>query len=137
MKNKKRNNRNYNVHAEMLICSYSIESRHIFGFYLGTIFISVFCSSLYCTGHSSFFPVKKKTWGIHIIAAWLIINVILTSVLSYLLFIIETGPKGIICPATFIITGILSIISVIYLCHKAKDEMKFDKEIKRILETHD
>ena len=119
----KRNNRNYNVHAEMLICSYSTESEHIFGFYYGTIFISVFCSGLYCSGHPLFYLLRKKTWGIHIIAAWLIINVILTSVLTYLLFIIETGPKGIICPATFIITGILSIISIIYLCRKTNEEM--------------
>ena len=74
-------------------------------------------------GTPLFYLLRKKTWGIHIIAAWLIINVILTSVLTYLLFIIETGPKGIICPATFIITGILSIISVIYLCRKTNEEM--------------
>ena len=74
-------------------------------------------------GTPLFYLLRKKSWGIHIIAAWLIINVILTSVLTYLLFIIETGPKGIICPATFIITGILSIISVIYLCRKTNEEM--------------
>ena len=74
-------------------------------------------------GTPLFYLLRKKTWGIHIIAAWLIINVILTSVLTYILFIIETGPKGIICPATFIITDILSIISVIYLCRKTNEEM--------------
>jgi len=74
-------------------------------------------------GTPLFYLLRKKSWGIHIIAAWLIINVILTSVLTYLLFIIETGPKGIICPTTFIITGILSIISVIYLCRKTNEEM--------------
>ena len=92
-------------------------------FIMAPLLFLYFVVAYIVVGTPLYYLLRKKTWGIHIIAAWLIINVILTSVLTYLLFIIETGPKGIICPATFIITGILSIISVIYLCRKTNEEM--------------
>ncbi len=110
----------------MLKCSFAatvLNPGTFLAFIMAPFLFLYFVVAYIVLGTPLFYLLKKKTWGIHIIAAWLIINVILTSVLTYLLFIIETGPKGIICPATFIITGILSIISVIYLCRKTNEEM--------------
>ena len=110
----------------MLKCSFAatvLNPGTFLAFIMAPLLFLYFVVAYIVVGTSLYYLLRKKTWGIHIIAAWLIINVILTSALTYLLFIIETGPKGIICPATFIITGILSIISVIYLCRKTNEEM--------------
>ena len=110
----------------MLKCSFAatvLNPGTFLAFIMAPLLFLYFVVAYIVVGTPLYYLLRKKTWGIHIIAAWLIINVILTSVLTYLLFIIETGPKGIICPATFIITGILSIISVIYLCRKTNEEM--------------
>lgn len=110
----------------MLKCSFAatvLNPGTFLAFIMAPFLFLYFVVAYIVMGTPLFYLLRKKTWGIHIIAAWLIINVILTSVLTYILFIIETGPKGIICPATFIITGILSIISVIYLCRKTNEEM--------------
>ena len=110
----------------MLKCSFAatvLNPGTFLAFIMAPLLFLYFVVAYIVVGTPLFYLLRKKTWGIHIIAAWLIINVILTSALTYLLFIIETGPKGIICPATFIITGILSIISVIYLCRKTNEEM--------------
>ena len=110
----------------MLKCSFAatvLNPGTFLAFIMAPLLFLYFVVAYIVVGTPLYYLLRKKTWGIHIIAAWLIINVILTSVLTYLLFIIETGPKGIICPATFIITGILSIISVIYLFRKTNEEM--------------
>lgn len=110
----------------MLKCSFAatvLNPGTFLAFIMAPLLFLYFVVAYIVVGTPLYYLLRKKTWGIHIIAAWLIINVILTSALTYLLFIIETGPKGIICPATFIITGILSIISVIYLCRKTNEEM--------------
>lgn len=110
----------------MLKCSFAatvLNPGTFLAFIMAPFLFLYFVVAYIIMGTPLFYLLRKKSWGIHIMAAWLIINVILTSVLTYLLFIIETGPKGIICPATFIITGILSIISVIYLCRKTNEEM--------------
>lgn len=110
----------------MLKCSFAatvLNPGTFLAFIMAPLLFLYFVVAYIVVGTPLYYLLRKKTWGIHIIAAWLIINVILTSVLTYLLFIIETGPKGIICPAAFIITGILSIISVIYLCRKTNEEM--------------
>ena len=110
----------------MLKCSFAatvLNPGTFLAFIMAPLLFLYFVVAYIVLGTPLFYLLRKKSWGIHIIAAWLIINVILTSVLTYILFIIETGPKGIICPATFIITGILSIISVIYLCRKTNEEM--------------
>lgn len=110
----------------MLKCSFAatvLNPGTFLAFIMAPLLFLYFVVAYIVVGTPLYYLLRKKTWGIHIIAAWLIINVILTSVLTYILFIIETGPKGIICPATFIITGILSIISVIYLCRKTNEEM--------------
>ncbi len=110
----------------MLKCSFAatvLNPGTFLAFIMAPLLFLYFVVAYIVVGTPLYYLLRKKTWGIHIIAAWLIINVILTSALTYILFIVETGPKGIICPATFIITGILSIISVIYLCRKTNEEM--------------
>ena len=80
----------------MLKCSFAatvLNPGTFLAFIMAPFLFLYFVVAYIVMGTPLFYLLRKKTWGIHIIAAWLIINVILTSVLTYLLFIIETGNK--------------------------------------------
>lgn len=86
-------------------------------------------------GTPVYYLLRNKSWMSQTIAVWFAANIILFILVGSWINSPDSFITILLGP--FIIASILSIFPIGYLCRKAKEEMEFDKEIERLLETND